>query len=71
MCMYTKGMNYLGNLYDAISVPVAFTRGAVAERLRNLHNAASFLYERTKQTKDTGSYLRTLRRTKQNKTTWQ
>ena len=71
MCMYTKGMNYLGNLYDAISVPVASTHCALAERLQNLHDAASFLYERTKQTKDTGSYLRTLRRTKQNKTTWQ
>ena len=57
-------MNYLWNsiskLYDTILAPVTSTRDALAEILQNVRDPASFLYERTKQSKDTDSCLRTL-----------
>ena len=53
MCIYNKEMSWFRNtisdLYNALSVPVAATREALAARLESVRETATLLNERAKQ----------------------
>lgn len=55
-------MNYFKNtiskLYDAISVPVAFTRDALVQKLYSVHDTAYLLYQKTKERLGYGQTLK-------------
>ena len=45
--MYNWMKNQISKLYSAILAPVAATRDALSERLQNVRDTASLLYNRT------------------------
>ena len=45
--MLTWMKNQISKLYSAVSAPVAATRDALSERLQNVCDTASLLYNRT------------------------
>ena len=52
--MYNWMKNQISKLYSAILAPVAATRDAVSERLQNVRDTASLLYNRTMNNIDYG-----------------
>ena len=52
--MNTFLRNTISKLYNAVSAPVAVTRGALVERLQSVHDTASLLYNRMMENMEYG-----------------